>query len=304
MLLSAERGRANARMTKPAFAILVIFLGAFVALFVFEGVLLIPGAILVYLFLDSLFPRRYLAVTNLGLVACSTKVWSDRPKALIAAAPHEAVFAPAAAHGSAKVIKVPVGSETITLRRAQYDCLTEVLHRAPPNAMSGTAHVQSSTGLLPTRRENAMVVGVVILAVVGGVVAAQFRTTNSTSPSVAASMSGWMASYGSNYTTVAHDFSKVAEDTNQVPPGGSAEVRADCVKLGADAGIGASYPPMPDSALGSLWSSILNDSRNSAQSCQSYLDQPTQASEAQFLGNLRATSAKYSELLKAAQNAS
>ena len=55
-------------MTKPAFAILVIFLGAFVALFVFEGVLLIPGAILVYLFLDSLFPRRYLAVTNLGLI--------------------------------------------------------------------------------------------------------------------------------------------------------------------------------------------------------------------------------------------
>lgn len=298
VLLAVERGRANARLTGVAFGILVVFVAAFVALLVFEGFLLLPGVLLVYLFVNSIFPQRYLAVTSGGMVACNVSGWNDRPKAVLGTASQEAVLPPAA-QVSEKKAKVAVGPDWITLRRNQYECLTEVVRQPPTDAVAGAERVRSSSGLLPTRRERAIVAGVAVLFVASVVVSANLRSSSNTGTSVNDSMNAWMASYGSNFTSVANDVAKVSGDSNQAPQGGVAEIRADCVKLGSDVGTAESYPPMPDAALRSEWSSILTDLHNGAQACQAYLNQPTNNAELnQFVTNLQAAGHKYLELLQ------
>ena len=289
-----------------ALGLVVVFLVVFVALFVLAHVILLPGALLIFVIVDAMIPRRYLVVTDKGLVDCRASFWTDRPKNVIAEGAHAALWTPVEPAARTSV-KIAVGPERLKLRRRQYECMTESLRRPPADSTGSSTRVRSSTGLVPTSRERLIAAAVVGLVVVSGVVTTHLRASSSQNTSAATSpsemaMNLWMTSYGQNYLAVSRDVGALGTEFNAstLHP---ETVRADCAKLQSDVQQASGYPAMPVGSLEAQWSSIVANLGRGAPVCISGIDQQnsTMLNQAQLY--FIAASQDYVKLLKAVHRA-
>ncbi|HXY27260.1 MAG TPA: hypothetical protein VEH82_03190 [Acidimicrobiales bacterium] len=116
-------GRANARLSSSATALILGFGLAFFLVAVLAGRLLIPGALLLLFFVGALKPFRGCAVTNSGVALLQTGAMHHRPTKVVTTVPLGCLLPPNITAVGARAVRVRVGPETVRLRRADYDRL-------------------------------------------------------------------------------------------------------------------------------------------------------------------------------------
>lgn len=116
-------GRANARMTGGAAGIIIGFAVVYALVAVLAGRLLLPGFVLLLLFVSSVKPVRGLAVTGDRIVVASTSAWNGRPKAILTQLSVAAIRPPNVQRLSRGAVRVSAGSDVVRLRARDYERL-------------------------------------------------------------------------------------------------------------------------------------------------------------------------------------
>ncbi len=124
-------GRANARWSAGAQWLVGGFAALFVIMFVVFHVVLFPGAIVVIALIETVRPRRGIAVTPAGITELGLSHLNGRPSKVLATVSHAALFGarPQPEHGRPSVW---FGSEVVTLRDADLARLQAAASVATP----------------------------------------------------------------------------------------------------------------------------------------------------------------------------
>jgi hypothetical protein len=141
-------GRANARMTGAAAGIIVGFAVVYALVAILAGRLLLPGFLLLLLFVSSVKPLRGLAVTGDRMVVASTSAWNGRPKAVLTELPVAAIAPANVQRAGRGAVRVSVGSDVVRLRVRDYERLQAAAGTvdAPRAEAGGSAMVDGSGG--------------------------------------------------------------------------------------------------------------------------------------------------------------
>lgn len=116
-------GRANARMTGGAAGIIIGFAVVYALVAVLAGRLLLPGFVLLLLFVSSVKPVRGLAVTGDRIVVASTSAWNGRPKAVLTQLSVVVIAPRNVERLSRGAVRVSAGSDVVRLRARDYERL-------------------------------------------------------------------------------------------------------------------------------------------------------------------------------------
>src|SRR5262245_18829295 len=169
-VLAYTAGRARARWTTTARSMLALFVALFLLLLFAFHVILIPGALLIYLLYDAVKPRRGLTVLPDGVAEVKLSLWNGAPRSVITTAAHEALLAPHVVrdeHGTG----VRFGEETICVNDADLERLRSAVSYAgapplpaPPGGAPASGGVEDDR--VPRWREGSAlrVLGHVVLA--------------------------------------------------------------------------------------------------------------------------------------------
>jgi hypothetical protein len=123
-------GRAQGRWTTTTIALLSIFGGAFM-IALLSGVVLIPGALLVIVIVNSAWPLRTVVVANQGVALLQRSIWTGRPNKVLALLPHDPLAAPFAEDPRRRAI----GADIVRFSEKELQRLTVALP-APATALS------------------------------------------------------------------------------------------------------------------------------------------------------------------------
>jgi hypothetical protein len=124
-------GRANARMTPQATYLVVGVLLLILVVAVATGRILIPGFLVLALFVSAIKPMRGIAVVDHGIVVVSTSAVNGKPKAVLGELPQAVLLPPHIHWVGTKAVRVPLGPDMVRLRARDYERLTGALGVAP-----------------------------------------------------------------------------------------------------------------------------------------------------------------------------
>jgi hypothetical protein len=135
-------------MTGVAAGIILGFAVLYAADAVLTGRLLLPGFLLLALFVSAVKPTRGLVVTDDSLTVVSTSAWNGRPKAIIGQVPVAVLSPQNVEHVGKRAIRVTVGSDIVRLRHRDYERLSaaEVLVQPTADHTTGWSAVPSGGG--------------------------------------------------------------------------------------------------------------------------------------------------------------
>ncbi len=137
-------GRANARWSSAARWVLGIFVAAFTGAIVLLHVVLLPGALVLYVLYDAVKPQRGVAVTGAGVAELKLSMMSGRPSSVLATTNHAALLESHIERVKGKS-GVRFGAEDVLLR----DRDLRMLQGAIPVAVPPIAQPDPGTLLLP-----------------------------------------------------------------------------------------------------------------------------------------------------------
>jgi hypothetical protein len=124
------RGRANARWSTGASWVVGVFAAAFVAAFVFLHVVLVPGALVLFVMFDTVRPRRGVAVTATGVAELKLSRMSGRPSSVLGTTSYAALHQPVDRAKGRTVVRV--GTEDVSLRDRDLGLLRGAIPLDPP----------------------------------------------------------------------------------------------------------------------------------------------------------------------------
>jgi len=122
-------GRAHARLTTSAIALVSIFVVAFIVALAL-GVVLIPGGLLLIVVLGLIRPPRAVVVTDHGTALLNRGIGTGRPTKVLALLAHDALPPPSALVSGIRA--VPLGPDRVSFSRKEIERLTTAASLAGP----------------------------------------------------------------------------------------------------------------------------------------------------------------------------
>jgi hypothetical protein len=114
-------------MTRSAIVILAIFVILFFGLAVTTGKFLIPGWLLILLFVSSIKPLRGIAVTDNGVVLVSTSAWNAKPREVLAGLPPSSLAPTNVRKSGRRMVQVTLGPDKVRLRNKDFEPLASAV---------------------------------------------------------------------------------------------------------------------------------------------------------------------------------